>query len=557
MATTTQGTTGSATRRTAPTTTGGRAGATLEEAVERVLGEGTELRQAQRDALRGLTAHDTLLVARTGAGKTAVYAIATLLAARLTVVVSPLIALQRDQERALAEAGLRVASVSSARTAAQQREALEAAASGGLDVLLLGPEQLQRDVVRAALGDADVGLVVVDEAHCVAEWGHDFRPDYLLVGGVVQQLGAPRVLALTATASTHVRDEIVGRLGMRDARVLVHDADRPNIWLGARYVATQDERDAVVRDLVAEEPGAVVVYARTRAHCEQLAALIAEVRPASVYHAGLPAAERARVQDRFLGGEDQLVVATSAFGMGVDRPDVRLVVHAGAPATLDQYYQEVGRAGRDEEPARGVVVVRAEDHALSRYQRASGGPRPATLRRVLAALAEEPGDVAALVSRTGLGRRTVARAVGTLQHVAAVRDDGGRLRLVEGVVVRRVLADVQEAGERRARLETSRVELVRTYTDTTDCRRRLLLELLGEERRDTCERCDSCEAGTSLTVSRQRLRSGQQVEHREFGPGTVSVVEAERVTVLFEDRGYVTLDTQIALDSELLTLAAS
>ncbi|GIG40176.1 RecQ family ATP-dependent DNA helicase [Cellulomonas phragmiteti] len=543
---------------TRTTTTGGAedAGARLDDAVRRVLGAGTALRPAQRDALAGLAERDTVLVARTGAGKTAVYAIATLVAARLTVVVSPLIALQRDQERALAEAGLRVASVSSARTAREQREALAAAAAGGLDVLLLGPEQLQRRLVVEELTGADVGLVVVDEAHCVAEWGHDFRPDYLLVGASARRLGAPRLLALTATASTHVRDEIVRRLGMRDPRVLVHDADRPNIWLGARPAATADERDAVVCELVADAPGAVIVYARTRAHCEQLAARLADVRPATVYHAGLPAAERAATQDRFLAGQDDVVVATSAFGMGIDRPDVRLVVHAGPPATLDQYYQEVGRAGRDEEPARAVVVTRAEDHALARYQRAGGGPRPATLLRVLEALATAPGDQAALAAATGLGRRTVARALGTLQHVGAVRDDGGSLELVEGADAHQVLADVHEARERRARLEASRVELVRTYTDTTDCRRRLLLELLGEERRDPCGRCDSCDAGTALAVAAPGVRPGQAVQHAEFGAGTVSVVEAERVTVLFEDRGYVTLDTQIALDAELLRLQA-
>ncbi|MCM0638565.1 RecQ family ATP-dependent DNA helicase [Cellulomonas wangsupingiae] len=526
----------------------------LEEAVHRVLGEGTALRQAQRDALAGLDGHDTLLVARTGAGKTAVYAIATLVAARLTVVVSPLIALQRDQERALRESGLRVASVSSARTARQQREAITAAASGRLDVLLLGPEQLQREGVLTALTDADVGLVVVDEAHCVAEWGHDFRPDYLLVGAATRRLGAPRILALTATASTHVRDEIVRRLGMREPRVLVHDADRPNIWLGARPAASDDERDATVRALVAEEPGAVIVYARTRAHCERLAERLADVRPATVYHAGLPADERAATQDRFLSGRTDLVVATSAFGMGIDRPDVRLVVHAGAPTTLDQYYQEVGRAGRDGEPARALVVHRAEDHALARYQRAGGGPRPSTLTRVLEALAEGPGDQAVLARRAGLARRTVARAVAALERVGAVRLVDGRTALVEGADPHAALVEVHDEAARRARLEASRVELVRSYTDTTDCRRRLLLELLGEERTEPCGRCDSCDAGTSLAVAPQRVRPGQEVRHREFGPGTVSVVEPERVTVLFEERGYVTLDTQIALDSELLSL---
>lgn len=525
---------------------------TLDDAVTRVLGEGARLRDAQRDALGGLPDHDTLLVARTGAGKTAVYAIATLLAARLTVVVSPLIALQRDQERALRESGLRVASVSSARTAAQQRDALAAATDGALDVLLLGPEQLQRAVVVEALAAADVGLVVVDEAHCVAEWGHDFRPDYLLVGRTVERLGQPRLLALTATASTHVREEVVARLGMRDPRVVVHDADRPNIWLGVRPAATEDDRDAYVREAVADEPGPVIVYGRTRAQCERLADVLRQDRPADVYHAGLRAAERSATQDRFMTGESDLVVATSAFGMGIDRADVRLVVHAGAPGTLDQYYQEVGRAGRDEEPARGLVVHRAEDEALARRQRGGAGPRPASLTALVRALPAPADDQAELARRTGLGRRTVARALATLLQVDAVRVEDGTLVAVEGTDVRAVLRQVRDERERRERLEASRVELVRTYTGTTDCRRRLLLELLGEERRDPCGRCDSCDAGTSLPAEGGAVRPGQNVEHAEFGRGTVSVVEHDRVTVLFEERGYVTLDTEIAMDAELL-----
>ncbi|WP_129337382.1 RecQ family ATP-dependent DNA helicase [Cellulomonas endophytica] len=531
----------------------------LDAAVERVLGPGAELRPAQRDALGGLVDRDTVLVARSGAGKTAVYAIGTLVSGRATVVVSPLVALQRDQVRALGEAGVRAASVSSSVTPKQSREALEAVGTGDLDVLLLAPEQLQRDVVVEALAAADVGLVVVDEAHCVSEWGHDFRPDYLLLRPALERLGRPRVLAMTATASPRVREEVAERLGMVDPRVLVHDADRPNIWLGGRPASGADERDkAVVEEVLAAE-GAGIVYARTRRHVEELAERLArEGLDALVYHAGLPDRRRSQVQDAFLGGEADLVVATSAFGMGVDRPDVRWVVHAGPPPSLDAYYQEIGRAGRDEAPARAVVVHRPDDFGLNHYLRSGTGSRPATVRAVLAALPAvggEPVDREALGRGAGMSARTAARALTALLGVgAAVAQGEGYLR-GDDRSADAVLRAVREQREREHELELSRVELVRTYTDTLDCRRRLLLELLGEERRDPCGRCDSCDRGTSQEVTEDaRVRPGQRVHHEEFGEGAVTVVEQDRVTVLFDEKGYVTLDTRLALDLGVLEL---
>lgn len=525
----------------------------LDGAVHTVLGPDARLRPEQRDALRRLADGDVLLVARTGAGKTAVYAIATLLIGRPAVVVSPLLALQRDQVAALHEAGLRAAAASSAGGAARHRAALEGFAAGDLDALLLAPEQLARPDVVAAVEQAEPGLVVVDEAHCVSEWGHDFRPDYRHVTGLVERLGHPRVLAMTATASADVRRQIVEGLGMRDPAVVVHDADRPGIWLGVHHAATERERDALVIDLAAEEPGAVIVYARTKRHVESLAeALDAAGRPALRYHAGLPPKERQRVERTFLDGHADLVVATSAFGMGVDRADVRLVVHAGAPPSLEQYWQEVGRAGRDDEPARAVLVARAEDVALNRYLRGSAGPRRETLAAVLRCLGDEPMDRPALASATGLAARTLARALAELVDVDAVGRVGDRF-LGTGTSVRDAAEAVAQRHEHRATLDRSRVELMRTYADTTDCRRRVLLELLGEEHPHVCGHCDSCDAGTSVEVHAGRLRPGQHVRHQAWGGGVVSVVEADRVTVLFESRGYVALDTAVALDSGVLT----
>ena len=537
-----------------------RAALDLDSAVRTVLGDGGALRDSQSDALAGLADADTLLVARSGAGKTAVYAVATLMSDRLTVVVSPLLALQRDQVDALTAAGLRAAAVSSALSPSRQRRALEDAVDGGLDVLLLAPEQMVRPAVVDALADARVGLVVVDEAHCVSEWGHDFRPDYLHLGAAVERLGRPRVLALTATASAQVRTEVVERLAMRSPRVLVHDADRPNIWLGARESSTEAERDAAAVEAAVATDGAGIVYARTHRHVESLVAALADAgRPALAYHAGLPGRERERAQDAFLRGDADVVVATSAFGMGVDRPDVRWVLHAGPPTSLDAYYQEVGRAGRDGERSVAVLFHRPDDFGLNHYLRSGGGSRPETLRTVLSAVRREPGTRADLVRRTGMSMRSLSRALGALVQVGAVREHDGVLMPAQTGRPRPVASvlDAVAAERERARaMDRSRVELVRTYADTTDCRRRLLLELLGESRPGRCGTCDSCDAGTSLDVDDAPLRAGERVEHREWGTGTVSVVEAERVTVLFEDRGYVTLDTAIALDAGLLTPVA-
>jgi ATP-dependent DNA helicase RecQ len=316
----------------------------------------------------------------------------------------------------------------------------------------------------------------------------------------------------------------------------------------------------VVEAAVATD-GAGIVYARTHRHVEALAAALADAgRPALVYHAGLPGRQREEAQDAFLSGAADVVVATSAFGMGVDRPDVRWVVHAGPPTSLDAYYQEVGRAGRDGEPAIAILVHRPDDFGLNHYLRSGGGSRPETLRTVLRAVREEPGTRAELAERTGLTTRSLSRALGSLVQVGAVGERDGVLvpeeREERPRSVDAVLGAVADEREHARAMDRSRVELVRTYADTSDCRRRLLLELLGESHPERCGRCDSCDAGTSLEVDDAPLRAGELVEHREWGTGTVSVVEAERVTVLFEERGYVTLDTAIALDAGLLTPVA-
>ena len=315
----------------------------------------------------------------TGGGKSAVYQIPALLVPGPTVVVSPLIALQRDQVMALRKriAGSAVRANSEISRAAY-REAFRAVRTGEAEFLFLAPEQLAKPETMAALRDAAPSIFVVDEAHCISSWGHDFRPDYLRLGEVIAELGHPTVIALTATAAPPVRAEIVERLRLREPELVVRGFDRPNIFLEVVHEldAAAKREAAVLRAAGSAKPG--IVYVATRRAADEYAAELAEIGlAAAAYHAGLPVAERDRVQQEFMDGALDVVAATTAFGMGIDKADVRFVMHADVADSLDSYYQEIGRAGRDGAPALACLFYRPEDLGLRRFFAAgAAGDRP-------------------------------------------------------------------------------------------------------------------------------------------------------------------------------------
>ncbi len=314
---------------------------------------------------RVLAGQSTLAVMPTGAGKSLTYQLPATMLHGTCVVVSPLIALMHDQLRSARANGIRAATLTSVD---EDRAATVAAfRAGELDLLYIAPERASQPHFRQLLADAPLALFAVDEAHCVSEWGHDFRPDYRQLRPLMDAFpGVPR-LALTATADAHTRADILGQLGIPDEGLVVAGFDRPNIRYAIRH------RESALRQLSAllrEQPGPGIVYAPTRKKVDDLAAKLAAAsgRPVLPYHAGLPPAERAANQAAFVGSEDMVMVATIAFGMGIDKPDVRFVAHAGIPKSIEAYYQETGRAGRDGDPALALMLWAAGDFAQARQR---------------------------------------------------------------------------------------------------------------------------------------------------------------------------------------------
>jgi ATP-dependent DNA helicase RecQ len=434
----------------------------------------------------------------------------------------------------------------------EQGEVLQRLRDGGLEYLFLAPEQLARREVADALLGAGVSLVAIDEAHCVDSWGHDFRPDYGRLGTWIDSLGHPPVVALTATAAPPVRRAIVERLALRDAEIVVSGFERPELWLEVHAFHDADEkRDACIaatREAATE--GAGLVYASTRARVEELARDLeaAGVR-AAAYHAGLGKRRRQAVHAGFRSGEIDLVVATSAFGMGIDRSDVRFVHHLDAPGSLDEYYQEVGRGGRDGARADGRLFFAVQDLKLQRFF-AARRVGDDVIERVVRALHELPGrSRAALAEAAGVSAPKVAKVANLLEGCEVLAPGTTRLRTSPAEARSRAVA----ADEAQLQLQRTRVEMMRAYGETRKCRTRFILSYLGQRIIDDCGHCDRCGSGAGAErPAEPGSLDLRRVRHVSFGVGDLLDADEHRFLVLFDEHGYRTLDRGLVEQHGLL-----
>lgn len=434
-------------------------------------------RPGQREVIDSvLSGEDCLCVMPTGGGKSLCYQLPAIAGAGLTLVISPLIALMKDQVDQLEALGLRATCINSMLAADEVDRRLEGIAAGEYDLVYVAPERFRSSRFLSALGRAKVGRLAIDEAHCISEWGHDFRPDYARLGDVRRRIGSPATIALTATATQTVRDDIVAQLQLSTPRVYITGFARENLSYEVAAPGSLAQKQAHLIDFLRQTPGSGIIYASTRKRCEEVAELVTTEtnRSTTVYHAGLDVETRQRAQDDFMTSRSEIVVATTAFGMGIDKPDVRFVVHYNLPGTLEAYYQEAGRAGRDGLPSRCLLLYNAGDRYIQEFFIDTSYPPADVVAQVynyLRSLDDDPIEQTQDEIKSVLGLQLGTEAVGSCEQVL---ERAGALRRLDS---RQNMAVV--------RIETQLPTLVDVLPRTAKVRRRVmqaLEQLVGPRR---------------------------------------------------------------------------
>jgi len=540
-------------------------------------------RPGQKRVIRNLLSkRDVMAVLPTGAGKSLVFQLTAQLLPGATVVVSPLLALMKDQVESLEASGFKVSVINSTLSGGEAEQAMDDIIDHEVKILYVTPERFNNPGFMAALREVDVSLIAIDEAHCVSEWGHEFRPSYLAIGRVIEELGHPTVLALTATATPWVRREIIERLGMKNPDIVVRGVDRPNLFFEVLRVETETDERRILHQLFEaggrEYPnghgsqlrdimqGCGIIYCQTTKGTQETADWLNEWGiPADYYHGQRKKADRERVQEAFMSGEIRVIAATNAFGLGVDKPDVRFVIHRDIPGSVEAYYQEAGRAGRDGEFARCALIYRTSDLGRAAFLSGSGSLTEDDLQCARFGLLQAANVTAVALSEiSGLKNGHLARVLALLQENGILEQHDGTIRMLVDDFNPGDISFEREA--QRRSYERSRLEMMRGYAELTgDCRREYILNYFGQEFEDgECTLCDNdllggtseaISLGTSndsVSVSSALFQMGDRVIHGSWGEGEVQRIADDTITILFQEAGYKTVATEIVSEQDLL-----
>ncbi len=466
-------------------------------------------RRGQERVIRSvLGGRDTLAVMPTGSGKSLTYQLTSQVLPGVSLVVSPLLALIRDQTEKLKALGVPIERIDSSLTAKEREAALGRLADGRSKLALVTPESAVSATFRKAMSGARISLFAVDEAHCVSQWGHDFRPAYLGLREVAESLGRPRLLALTATATPRVREDIVAQLGMRDPEQVVLSFDRPNLQFEVVTCGSEEEKLRVLfRKLLRRLPRPGIVYCATVRAVEDLAFLTKKLRiPAEYYHGRLAKAERDERQAGFMKpGRRVVMLATNAFGLGVDKPDIRYVLHFHVPGSLEAYVQEAGRAGRDGKPSRCILLWSQDDVAIQEYFQEGNYPSGKQVRQVAEALqawtdTERAVGIRALATSSAVGEKRTRVVLDFLEENGWAREEEHGKWISAGAVPEGMLSLAAKWFDLKRIEDRRRLDALIAYAESDACRVRQMLDYFGEPGPERCGRCDNCRAAAKAAA---------------------------------------------------------